>query len=197
MKRLAVPDKLELPMNETVPALAVSEPSTDISEVMEKLTDVETLPVIFNPLNVIEPVPLIVFELPLIVIVPAEAEKDVPLTAKFPVIDRELPVLMDPEAVRLLNDIPVPVMLFDVPLIVTVPEPPEVCVNVPAPLVEKSPAIVRFVDDAVVTPWPVITRSPKLFVPEPLMLAFSPVIVRDPEPEKDPSLVQFPPTVCE
>ena len=60
---------------------------------------------------------------------------------------KELEVDTVPEIVRLLNDMLelAPVIVLPVPLIVTVPLPPEVCVNVPEPEVEKFPATVKLV----------------------------------------------------
>jgi hypothetical protein len=108
-----------------VPAVAVSEPPTERSDVIEKLLLVEIVPGTFKALTVIVPAPLIVFEVPDIVIVPEVADNE-PFTVKFPAIVYELVVPIEPERVRLLKDIPVPLIVFDAPLIVTVPAPPVV-----------------------------------------------------------------------
>src|SRR6266545_225920 len=86
--------------------------------------------------------------------------------------------------------IPVPLMVLADPLKVTVPEPPERCVNVPAPLVEKFPATFRLVPVAAVMLAPLRVRSLKLLTPAPLSVT-APVLL------KVPSFDQFPPTECE
>ena len=178
LNRFAVPERVEVPVKVTVPAVAESEPPTERFEAREKPVDAVTLPLTLSALNVIAPEPLllIVFEVPLSVIVPALAENvPVPLAETLPVTVSDVIVLVDPENARLSNEIPVPEIVFATPLIVKIP--PEECVNVPDPLVAKFPAMVRFEVAAAVMPEPVSVRLLRLYVPAPLMLAFVPLIV--------------------
>ena len=79
-----------------------------------------------------------VFEAPLIVMIPALAVKLV-VEVRLPVMRKELEVVVDPlEIVRLSKLIPVPEIDLVVPVMVNVP--PLACVNVPAPVVAKFPA---------------------------------------------------------
>lgn len=199
LNRFAVPDNVEVPVNETVPTVAVREPLTERLDVIEKLVEAVMLPVTFKAFRIMVPLPLllIILEEPLIVIVPPVAENvPVPLAEKFPVSVNELVVLIDPVRLKLWNEIPLPLIVFDAPLIVTVP--PEEWVNVPAPLVVKPPPTVRFVVPAAVTPEPVIVRLLKLVVPVPLTVEFVLLIVTVLVlPVNVPLFVQLPATVCE
>ena len=124
LNKFARPDNVDVPLNETVPAVAVKEPPTERSEVRVKLVELVTLPVTLRLLIVIVPEPelLIVLEAPLMVIVPAVAESEpVPDALRLPDTVTDVVVLVDPVRLRLLNEIPLPMMLFDTPLIVVVP----------------------------------------------------------------------------
>ena len=80
------------------------------------------------------------------------------------------------------------------PLIVTVPGPPDKCVNDPAPLVDKFPATLRLTLFKATAPEPAKVRLLKLLVPEPPRTAAGPVKVAVlVAPLKVPLLVQFPP----
>ena len=89
--------------------------------------------------NEIVPTPEMVLDAPLIVTVPALAEK-LPLTARFPVTRNELVLVTDPLIVKFAKLIPVPVMVFAVPLIVSIPLL-LLWVNCPGPLVKMLPLI--------------------------------------------------------
>jgi hypothetical protein len=135
--------------------------------------------------------------LPLIVTVPPDAENDVPLTLKSPATVNELLVLTEPEIVREFKTIPLPLIVFATPLIVTVPAPPEVCVSVPTPVVERFPDTLRLVVDATVTPCPETVILLKEFDPVPERIAFVPENVIVPVPVNVPLFVQLPATECE
>src|ERR1051326_919776 len=86
-----------------------------------------------------------------------------------------------------------PLIVLPLPLIVAVPAPPGRCVNDPAPVVERFPAIVRLVPDDTDNPAPLTTTLLKLLVPAPLIDLFEPLKLTVPAPPaKDPSFVQFP-----
>lgn len=131
-----------------------------------------------------------VLEVPVILIVPAEAVK-VPVADKSPLKAIEAVVVRDPEdIVRLSSKISVPVIAFEAPVIVTVP--PGAWVNVPAPEVSKSPLILIALLVAVI-PNPLIVKLLKLLVPLPLIAAPEParttVLVL---PVKVPLFIQLP-----
>jgi hypothetical protein len=74
--------------------------------------------------------------------------------------------------------------------------PPDECVNVPAPVVDKFPPTDSDVEPDAVTPAPDTARLLKLFAPLPVSAAFTPLNVTVLLlPEKVPPFVQFPPTV--
>lgn len=164
--RFAVPESVDVPVNVTVPVDAMSEPVTETFELTEKLRAVEIEPVMFSAEKESVPAPEIVFVEPLKVIVP-ELAVNVPAAERSPVISKEDVVETEPELTeKLLRMIPLPLSVFPVPFIVNVPLP-AVCVNVPDPLVEKSPPTVRFVAAEAFNPDPVIVKLLKLYVPEP------------------------------
>ncbi len=128
--------------------------------------------------------------------VPAVEEKE-PLTARLPAMASELAVVSEPETVRWLKLMPVPLMFLPAPLNVPVPAPPARCVKVPAPLVEKFPATFNATFAPAVIPAPAIIKSLKLLAPAPVVDATAPLIVTEPAvPVKAPLLVQLPPTEC-
>lgn len=135
-KRLALPLKVDVPVNVTVPAVARKLPFTERPDDMEKTASVVTEPVTDNTLKVLLPVPDIVFEVPLMVITPALAVK-FPLTDKLPVRAKVEAVLTEPLTVRLSNEIPAPLILVPEPVIENVP--PEAWLNEPAPVVSRLP----------------------------------------------------------
>lgn len=120
LKRFAVPLKEETPVNVTVPADADKLPLTIKPDEIEKLTSVVTEPATDNTLKLLVPAPEMVFELPLIVILPALDVK-LPLTERLPVRLKEVEELTDPLMVRLSNTIPEPLMVLLVPVINIVP----------------------------------------------------------------------------
>ena len=193
LNRLAVPDRVEVPMKLAVPAVAVNVPSTDRSDLIEKLEAVEIPPRIFKALKLIVPAPLMVLAGPVMVMVPPVAEK-LPVTLKFPATVIELVVAIAPETVRWLKVKPGPLIVLDAPLIVTVPDPPERWVKVPEPLVARFPETERLIPVEAVTPAPVKVRLLKLFTPPLLITAPVPLKVTELVlPVKVPLLVQFPP----
>jgi hypothetical protein len=112
---------------------------------------------------------------------------------RLPAIAKELPELIEPEAVKSLNAIPDPEIDFAAPLMVAVPGPG--WENVPEPLVEKFPDIEMFDPEAHPIPAPAIERLLKLLEPDPLMLLPTPVSVTVlVAPVKVPLLIQFPAT---
>jgi hypothetical protein len=120
--KLAVPLSVELPVNVATDADdAENVPLTFNAELMLKLTAVVTDPLMVSALNDLVPLPEMVFDVPLIVIIPLLADSD-PATERFPVTSKEDEVLTLPDTVRLSNMMPVPEMVFDAPLIVIVPE---------------------------------------------------------------------------
>lgn len=199
LKRFAVPESAEPPVNDTVPAVAVSEPLTSRFVATEKLAAVVMLPGTLSALKASVPVPLllIVLEEPFKVTVPPDAENvPAPLADKLPFTVNDVPVLTEPVIFMLSNVIPVPPMVFDMPLIVTTP--PEACVNVPDPVVRRFPPMAIDVVPAAFTPEPVIVRLLRLFDPVPLMIALVPLMVTVPVPPFTvPLFVQLPPTPCE
>jgi len=148
LKRLAVPFNVEFPVKVVVPAEAVKLPLTFNDAAIEKVEAVVTVPVIDKPEKLSVPAPLMVFDTPLIVIMPVLLLK-LPLTARLPPMFNEEELEIEPDIVRLARIIPVPLIDFDVPDNVVVP--PEACVKLPEPVVERSPAMLRFVlPDAVI-----------------------------------------------
>src|ERR1041385_6030702 len=176
-----------------MPAVALSVPPTDKSDFMVKFLAVVIVPVILNALKVSVPVPAMVFDAPIRLTVPA-VEVNVPFTVMSLAITKETAVLTVPYTIKLLNEMPVPLIVLPLPLIVKVPAAPASCENVPPPLVAKFPATVRLEDVAAVNPTPVIVRLLKSFRPVPLMDLFIPRSVTELVlPVKVPLFVQFPP----
>ena len=99
LKRFAVPESDDVPLNVVVPAVADNEPATDKSEAREKLFVVETEPVTLSALRAFVPAPLMVLPVPLIVMLPALAERE-PLVTRFPPMPNEVAVLTEPDTVR-------------------------------------------------------------------------------------------------
>lgn len=159
LNRFAVPSSVDVPVNVTVPAEAVSEPVTVTFDAMEKLRAVVIVPVTFSAEKVREPAPEIDLDVPESVIVPLEAVRE-PEAFRSPAMSNvEVLDIAPPEPMaRLLKLLPVPLMLPVAELIVTVPLPPDVWVNVPEPLVEKFPPTAMLEDASAVIPAPVITR---------------------------------------
>lgn len=195
LNRLAVPFKLLVPVNVAVPADAVKVPLTSREAPMEKAAAVVTVPVTDNALMEIVPAPEIVLEDPLRVIVPPVDVK-LPLTDKLPVKVKLVAVLTVPEMVRLSKVKPVPVIVFVVPVMVTVP--PAAWVNDPGPVVDKLPPIEMALAAAAVILEAVKERLLKLCVPVPLIEVPAPLMVMVPVlPLNTPLFTQFPAIVCE
>ena len=140
LKRLAVPLRVDVLVNVTVPADADNVPVTVSAEETEKSASAVMEPVTSNAANNFVPVPDIVFEAPLMVMFPVLAVK-LPLTDKLPLISRELVVLTVPLTVRLSNIIPVPLIVLPLPVISNVP--PETKVNEPDKIVARLPVTVN------------------------------------------------------
>jgi len=194
LNRFAVPLSEEAPVNVIVPAEAVKLPPTFSAELMERLTAVVIVPVIFREEKVFVPAPLMVLDVPLMMTAPAEVVK-LPLTDRFPVTVIVFALLMVPETVRLSKVMSVPLMVLDVPERVVVP--PDEWVKDPGPEVVILPAMVRVVAPAAVTLEPEKVRSLKLLVPVPLM-DDPPVVnvILLVLPVKVPLFTQLPATVC-
>jgi hypothetical protein len=170
--RLAVPLSVELPVNVATEADDDEKvPLTFNAELILKLTVVVTEPLMVNALNDLVPLPEMVFDVPLMVIVPLLADKE-PATERFPVTVKDDEVLMLPDNVRLSNTMLLPEIDFELPLMVTVPE--GVCVNAPDPVVLRLPAIFN-AETVEVIPEAVMVRLLKLQVPLPEMSAEGPV----------------------
>ena len=120
LKRLAVPLKVEVPVKVAVPADADRVPPTVRPDAMEKLESVVMEPVRDSAAKFFVPAPEIVFEAPLIVMVPALALK-LPLTDKLPERFKDVAVLTEPLTVRLSSEIPEPLMVLLEPVIDNVP----------------------------------------------------------------------------
>ena len=115
-----------------------------------------TVPLICRELNKIVPPPPIVFVVPFIKILPGLLPVKEPVTEIFPAITIAEEELRVPVTVRLANVIPVPVIVFVVPLIVTVP--PDKWVNVPGLLVLRFPLIEILLAAAAVILLPAMVR---------------------------------------
>ena len=174
--KLAVPLREEVPVNVAVPADALKLPLTVSTESIEKPALVVTEPAIANNLKFFAPAPDIVFEVPLMVIVPALAAK-LPLTDRFPVSIRDVSVLTDPVMVRLSSEIPKPLIVLLVPVINKVP--PETWLNEPEPVVARLPVTVMFPVEKL-TAVAVTVRLLKFCAPDPLITVPAPVNVTFP-----------------
>ena len=164
-----MPPSVDVPENVTVPAVAVSEPVTETFDETEKFRVVVMEPLTFNDEKVRLPLPPIVFEDPDRVTVPDAAVNE-PVTVISLVTAKEAEVLIAlPDAmVNLLKMMPLPLIDPVAELMVNVPVPPDVWVNVPEPAVEKLPAADIFVDAPAVIPEPEIVSVLKLYVPFPV-----------------------------
>ena len=136
LKRLAVPLKVEVPVNVAVPAEADRLPLTVSADAMEKFASVVTEPVSDNTAKLLVPEPTINFEAPLMVMVPALALK-LPLTDKLPVTIKDVAVLTEPLMVKLSSETPEPLMVLLAPVINSVP--PAAWVSEPEPVVARLP----------------------------------------------------------
>jgi hypothetical protein len=116
--KLAVPLNEDVPVKVAVPAEARKLPITLREDPIEKLVFVLIEPETDKTLNAIVPVPEIVFDIPLMVMVPPDKD---PLTDKLPVIFIELEVVTEPLTVKLDIEMPGPVIVLVLPLIVSVP----------------------------------------------------------------------------
>lgn len=191
--KFAVPDNTDVPLKVAVPADAESVPTTFNKVKMEKLEAVVIVPFIWSVLNAIVPVPLMVFEVPLIRTVPALAEKE-PDTDKLLLIIKEVLVVAEPLTVRSFKIIFVPEIVLVAPVIVI--KPPEACVNWPEPLVDRFPETLSVVPDAAVIPEAVKLILLKFSVPDPLIPVEGPLkVIELVLPANVPLFTQFPPTV--
>src|SRR6185503_13936157 len=194
LKRLAVPLKLDVPVNVAVPAEADKLPLMVSVDPMEKLASVVMEPVIDSTAKFLVPAPTINFETPLMVMVPALALK-LPLTEKLPVTIKDVIVLTEPLMFTLSSEIPEPLMVLPAPVINSVP--PAAWVNEPEPVVarlplKKMPALERVTAEAA------IARLLKFCAPDPLTAAPEPVnVIVLVLPLKVPLLNQLPPMLCE
>lgn len=187
--KLAVPFNVDVPVKVAVPAVADKVPLISKELLIKKLAVDETVPVICKALNEIVPAPLIVFELPLMVMLSLLPAND-PLTARLPVINKDEVVVTEPVTEKLSNVILVPLIVLLLPVIVNVP--PGVCVNAPGPVVEKLPLTLTALEAAAVIPDAPIERLLKLWAPVPLIVEPAPVIFTVPVlPVKVPLFVQL------
>ena len=136
LNKFAVPLKMELPVKVAVPAVALNVPLTINEEAMAKLTEPVIAPLMAKPAKFKDPAPLIVLVAPLIVTEPAVPVK-VPATERLPVSTKDEVVLTVPFTLRLSIDIPDPLMVEPVPVMVKVP--PLACEKEPVLLVSKLP----------------------------------------------------------
>ena len=172
LKRSAVPLRVDVPVKVAVPAVAEKLPPTESADAIEKLTLVVIEPTTDSAAKLMVPAPEMVFEVPLIVIVPVLAAK-LPVTDRFPVRFRDRAVLAEPVTVRLSNEIPEPLIVVPAPVIDSVP--PEAWLNEPDPVVARLPVNVTLPLEKV-TAEAAIVRLLKFCAPAPLTAA--------PEPEK-------------
>ena len=126
-----------MPVKVAVPAVAENAPLTSSDWDIEKPEEAITLPVTWRELNKIVPPPPIVFVVPFIKILPGLLLVKEPVTEIFPVTGIEDEELTVPVIVKLSNVIFVPLIVFAVPLMVSVP--PGKCVKVPGLVVERLP----------------------------------------------------------
>ena len=150
------------------------------------------VPVTLSTAQMIIPAPDKVLEAPLIWMVPALAIK-LPLTDKLPVRLKEIAVVTVPLTVKLSSEMPVPLMVVPLPLIVKMP--PDAWLKEPEPVVARLPvnvtaALEKLTDDAATV------RLLKFSAPVPLMRAPEPVkITVLVLPVNVPLLTQLPPTL--
>ena len=104
---------------------------------MEKPEEAITLPLTWRELSKMVPPPPIVFVAPFIKILPGLLLVKEPVAEIFPVTRIEDEELIVPVIVKLSRAIFVPLIVFVVPLMVSVP--PGKCVKVPGLVVERSP----------------------------------------------------------
>ena len=192
LKRFAVPLNIEVPVNVAVPAVPLKVPLTISDDAIEKLAVLVTAPLTTRPAKLTEPAPLIVFVVPLIVIDPAVPLK-VPLTERLPVRKKDVVVLTVPVTVRLSIEIPVPLIVVAVPVIVKVP--PLACENEPVFVVSRLPD--KLIDALEkVTSGAETVRLLKFCVPLPLTEDPAPVNITVPVlPLKVPLFFQLPPAL--
>ena len=138
LKRLATPLRVAVPVKVAVPADADRLPLTVRSDETEKSALALTDPKIKSEPKLLVPAPVIVFAAPLMVMVPVVDVK-LPITDKLPVRASEIAVLTVPviDIVKLSNEIPAPLMVLPVPVIVNVP--PEAWMNEPDDMVARLP----------------------------------------------------------
>ena len=96
----------------------------------------------------------IVFEAPVMVILLgfAQTNEFKLLTVILPQSVNVLVLVIVPAITNSFNTIPAPEITLLMPVIVTMPLPPHVCVNVPVPVVVKFPEKLRLIDAAAVIP---------------------------------------------
>ena len=174
--KFAVPLKELVLVKVVVPAEAVKLPvDTANTDDIVRLVAVVMLPVTVRLNKLIEPVAVIVLEVPLMVTLPPLVVKlPPPPAAKFPVTARTDEDVIEPFSVRSLNVKLVPEIVLLVPVIVN--PPPELWVKDPTPDVERFPATEIFTAPAVIFE-PEKVRLLNASVPEPLIVLLAPVIV--------------------
>ena len=137
--RLAMPLREELPVKVAVPAVAVKLPLTFSAEVMVKLLAVVIPPLACKILRLMVPAPVMAPVALLIVSGPPDVVKE-PLTDRLPVRVSEAAVDTEPLTLRLFRDMPVPLIVVPVPVIVRVF--PELWLKEPEPVVARLPDMV-------------------------------------------------------
>lgn len=193
LKRFAVPPSEEVLVNVAVPAVAVRVPLTLRLDVIEKLAEVVIDPVTDKINRLIVPAPEIDLVVPLMVSVPPLEEK-LPPTMRLPVILRGVVVVTVPLTLRLSSEMPVPLMVVPVPLIIKVP--PDAWVKAPDPEVARFPVkVIELLE--IVMEEAAIVRLLKFWVPVPPMELPVPVKISVLVfPVNVPLLIQLPPTEC-
>ena len=146
--RLAVPVNTDEPVKVVVPAEAVSVPLTTSAEEMVRLVAVDMLPVAVRLYRLMAPVAVMVFEVPLMVTLPAVPVKlpAAPALRLPEMISAEV-VDIVPLKVRSLKVNPLPVIVLPVPLMVNAPV---LCVNAPTPVLVRLPVTAIFATDELI-----------------------------------------------
>ena len=120
--KLAVPLNKLVPVKVVVPAEAEKLPVTARTDVIVRFVEVLTLPETVRLNKLMEPTAEIIFDVPLIVTLPAVLVKLPPEEAvKFPVSVKTAVVDTVPERVRSFKVKPVPEIVFVVPVMVMAP----------------------------------------------------------------------------
>ena len=194
LNRFAVPLNDEVPVNVAVPEVAEKVPLTTTLVETEKSASVVIDPVTDNWAKLLVPAPEIVFVVPLMLIIPALADR-LPLTNKLPEITKEADVVTEPLTLKLSIEMPVPLIVLPVPVINNVP--PEACTKEPDDMVARLPDRVTLLFEKVINDAAMV-RLLKFCTPVPLIFLPGPLKVMVPVlPLKIPLFTQLPPMIIE